>query len=352
MTTAICGSCGLQRPIVLFPKAPGGEREGDCQLCKDTKPRSSYRRAAVTKMATPSWVNRSELSRTYAEARLLTLITRAPHHVDHVFPLRGKQAWGLHVPWNLDVVPALSNVLKKNMTPARAYSSALRSETLSIGGQRADIAGDRFGRWVAVSYVGYLKKQSWWMCRCDCGVEKMVSLSLLRRGASKSCGCLQSEVAREVARRQGIKNRTHGDSGKKLYSIWVGMMRRCYNEKHVSFRHYGGRGIGVCSAWHDYRKFADDVGAIPFDGAELDRVDNDGDYQPSNWRWASRSQQLNNTRVNRNLTFGGRTQSATEWCRELGLNRNSLQGRLRLGWSDEAALSKPFRKKEDVSRPL
>ena len=306
-------------------------------------------------MATPSWANRRELNRTYAEAQLLTVITRVPHHVDHLFPLRGKQAWGLHVPWNIDAIPALSNVLKRNMRPARVYSpgpaSSLREST-PTGGRRVDITGDRFGRLVAISYVGYLKKQSWWKCRCDCGKEKMVSLTLLRRGASQSCGCLQSEVAREVARRQGIKNRTHGESGKKLYSVWVGMMHRCYNKKHVSFQHYGGRGIGVWPAWHDYRKFADDVGVIPFDGAELDRVDNDGDYQPGNWRWASRSQQLNNTRVNRRLTFGGRTQSAAEWCRELGLNRNSLQGRLRLGWSDEAALSKPFRKKEDVSRPL
>jgi hypothetical protein len=149
---------------------------------------------------------------------------------------------------------------------------------------------------------------------------------------------------------QGKKNRTHGYGGTKIYRAWYGMLRRCHDPNHRSYADYGGRGITVCEHWHKFENFLADVGEPPNAKAEIDRIDNDGPYSPNNWRWATRSQQLNNKRDNRRLTSNGRTQTLSEWATELGLNRNSLWGRIRLGWSDERALTTPFRKKEAVSR--
>lgn len=206
-----------------------------------------------------------------------------------------------------------------------------------------DLTGQRFGRLVAVSLAGKYRGQALWNCKCDCGASKAVSAGNLRRGLTNSCGCLRLEIASRVARETGHNNRTHGISRTKLYRTWQMMMKRCYSERHNKYADYGGRGIVVCDEWRaSVEVFAADMGDPTSPDHELDRLNNDGPYAKWNCKWSTRSEQLNNTRVNRKLTLHGRTQTATEWARELGINRNSLQGRLRLGWTDEDALLKPF----------
>lgn len=203
----------------------------------------------------------------------------------------------------------------------------------------ADFVGQRFGRLVVTERAPNKGGSPAWACNCDCGRKVAVRAACLKRGNTKSCGCLTVDNAIAMGRR----NRTHGHSKTRAYSIWCGMMARCGEPTHRNYPHYGGRGIAVCQRWRAFENFLADVGQPPWPGAELDRKDNGGNYAPDNWRWVSRQEQNNNKRDNRHLTLRGCTKTVSEWARDLGLNRNSLFGRLRLGWSDEDALTIPFR---------
>ena len=136
-------------------------------------------------------------------------------------------------------------------------------------------------------------------CRCDCGNELLVSANRLTSGNTQSCGCLKIEKAAARLAAMSQANRSHGLSGHPLYETWHGMMMRCYDSNHAYYQHYGGRGIQVCAQWHDPARFIADIEAVigprP-DGMTLDRPSNDGNYEPGNVRWATRSQQSRNRR--------------------------------------------------------
>lgn len=125
-------------------------------------------------------------------------------------------------------------------------------------------------------------------CSCECGAERYVRAHSLRSGVTKSCGCLHKEV-----------KRVHGLFGTDEYNVYNGMMQRCNNTKHPSYSRYGGRGIKVCDRWLESPlNFLSDMGERP-DGLSLDRIDNDGDYEPSNCRWATWEEQARNKSTNR-----------------------------------------------------
>jgi hypothetical protein len=156
--------------------------------------------------------------------------------------------------------------------------------------RRIDLVGKRFGRWTVLEMerdrrdgLGIM-----WLCRCDCGTTRHVSGRHMRRGASVSCGCLKAE-------RQALRNRTHGMFGVPEYHSWSGMIQRCTNPGNPSYANYGGRGITVCERWRSFKDFLLDMGRRP-KGTSIDRIDNDGSYEPGNCRWATRTVQNSNKR--------------------------------------------------------
>jgi hypothetical protein len=164
-------------------------------------------------------------------------------------------------------------------------------------------SGERFGRWTVTGPLGHSSPgHRTVQCQCDCGTERFVLVDQLRKGRSKSCGCLRAEMTKTLITRTRWRG-SHGMRYHPLYGIWQGIMARCYRETDVHFPRWGGRGIKVYEPWHDVRVFVawieENLGPRP-PRASLDRwPDNNGDYCPGNVRWATARQQQETTRLRR-----------------------------------------------------
>lgn len=134
----------------------------------------------------------------------------------------------------------------------------------------------------------------------------------------------------------------HGLTHSRVRNIWRWMMRRCYNEKIPNYASYGGRGIVVCERWHDLVKFFEDMGHPPSRSHSLDRIDNNGNYEPGNCRWATQKEQTRNTRRNRYLEVRGSRKLMTDWALEFGISEATLHQRLKRGLTAEQALTQPI----------
>lgn len=158
-----------------------------------------------------------------------------------------------------------------------------------------DIRGRRFGRLIVLEYI---TSNRLWLCRCDCGNFSFFLGSALRRGHNKSCGCLKEEI---LSSEYKIK---HGEARKGSISrelrVWRSMHERCYYQRYRCFHRYGGRGVQICMRWHKsndngYKNFLSDMGRAPSPKHSIDRINNDGHYMPSNCRWATQKEQMQNS---------------------------------------------------------
>ena len=160
-----------------------------------------------------------------------------------------------------------------------------------------DLTGQRFGRLLVIEYSS---KNKWgnatWLCRCDCGNEKIICSNSLKRGLTKSCGCICKDFPR---------SKTHGESATRFYRIWVKIKLRCLNPNMQDFKYWGGRGINVCDRWLKFENFRDDMYESYLAHVEefgekqtsIDRINNDGNYETSNCRWATNLVQAHNKRI-------------------------------------------------------
>lgn len=201
-----------------------------------------------------------------------------------------------------------------------------------------DLTGQRFGMLTVLERCGTSKDgQKVYLCRCDCGNLKEIRSGNLRGGHTNSCGCLASKATARRNRESAV----HGGCGTRLYGIWIDMRQRCSYEKSINWHLYGGRGISVCDEWNEsfepFRDWALSNGYA--DGLQLDRIDNDGNYEPDNCRWSTRAEQGNNRRTCVYVTIDGVTKSVTEWCSETGVNRMVAYARIRRGWVPAEAVT-------------
>lgn len=200
--------------------------------------------------------------------------------------------------------------------------------------------GDRFHRLTVlrVKTDRYNEKRNTYpycLVQCECGNVKEINRNNVKRGAVKSCGCLFREAVRK-------SNRKHGLSNSPEYAIWLSMKARCKHKSQRSYVNYGGRGIKVCERWFSFSNFYSDVGPRPSPDHQIERRNNDGDYEPGNCIWVSRKVQCRNKRSNKVVKFRGVEKPLIEWCEIQGLNYDMVEQRLRvLDWSPERALTEP-----------
>lgn len=205
-----------------------------------------------------------------------------------------------------------------------------------------DFIGKRFGNLTVISEAEPIKEgrdgrlRPAVLCRCDCGNEKVVRIMCLKRGSCISCGC-------EARRRASKRLFKHGMTHTRLFSIWDSMLDRCYKGFSIEYGNYGGRGITVCDEWRtefiNFYNWAISNGYE--DSLTIDRINNNGNYEPSNCRWATYQAQARNRRNNHLLTFNGDTKTVTEWAGLIGMSTSGLLNRLERGYSIEKALTMP-----------
>jgi len=215
---------------------------------------------------------------------------------------------------------------------------------------KEDFTGRRFERLKVIRYIpsqeregyGAKKDSRVWLCQCDCGNYIKLRTTQLKEGKAKSCGCYVKELLFE----QTKKNTTHGKKNTRLYSIWHGIKGRCLNETDKDYRKYGGRGIKVCKEWiDDFMNFYNWSMANGYrDDLTIDRVDNDGNYEPDNCRWITNKEQSRNRRSNTIYTYKGEGKPLSELCEICGVDYQLIHHRLKRGWSIEKAIETPRRK--------
>ncbi len=194
-------------------------------------------------------------------------------------------------------------------------------------GATTALVGEVFNRWTVIEVMRGAKRR----CQCECGTIRIVASGTLTGGHSRSCRCGN-------AKRKGDPKKQTPE-----YRTWVSMRIRCKYPHLKGHRNHAGRGIKVCERWENsFDAFFEDMGNRPSPKHSIDRINNDGDYEPGNCRWATRKEQANNTRMNVLVTLNGKTQTFSQWCEELNLNVITAYARFRKGWTLEEALTTPI----------
>jgi hypothetical protein len=157
--------------------------------------------------------------------------------------------------------------------------------------------------------------------QCKCGKTFLCQVAGVKYGATKSCGCVRKSVAAE-------RSRTHGKSKSKIYHVWHNMMRRCHDRTNKRFKDWGGRGITVAKEWHSFEAFYLAVGDVPFDGAQIDRIENAKGYEPGNIKWSTHTENNRNTRRTRWVMLRGEKMAVSEAAQKIGISRHELRHQL------------------------
>lgn len=207
-----------------------------------------------------------------------------------------------------------------------------------------NLTGKKFGRWTVLK-LSHIKRRSgggdaiYWLCECECGTIKPVDEYHLNHGTSKSCGCLAKELSSK-------RETTHGLSHSRLYNIWQSIKKRCLNKKCARYNRYGGRGIIICQEWindfMNFYKWAINNGYN--DNLSIERIDNDGNYEPNNCKWANPKTQARNRSNNHLITYNGETHCIAEWAEIIGIDRDIIDNRLKKKWTIERIFTTPVKR--------
>lgn len=204
-----------------------------------------------------------------------------------------------------------------------------------------DERGKVYNKLTVIEFVGVRgNHRAYWLCRCECGNTIETAGSTLRGEHSGSCGCTNATIGR----------RSHSPE----HRIWAAMKTRCYNPKSANYKFYGDRGVVICDRWRkSFLAFLEDMGPKPFPDASIDRYPNqNGPYCKENCRWATKSEQSQNSRKARMLTFNGETMCLTAWARKLGITHSALRLRIEHGWPLEKIFSEEhYMHRPQVKRP-
>lgn len=238
--------------------------------------------------------------------------------------------------------------------------------------RRVDLTGQKFNSWTVIEFNHRTKyRKSYWLCECECGHRQPVSSSNLKGGNSKQCklcsakaqtgklshrykhGKYTKDKPKTLSQNLRPSRIAHGESsghhsrGSSEYRVWLSMRTRCRNPNADRYKNYGGKGIKVCKRWDKYENFLSDMGRRPSTKHQIDRIDVNGHYEPSNCRWTTTKIQSRNRTDNRLIAFNGETLTMVEWSEKLGINYFTLAGRLgEKGWSVEKSLTTPVKRKK------
>lgn len=202
-----------------------------------------------------------------------------------------------------------------------------------------ELIGQTYGRWTVIDKAPSKDGKARLLCKCLCGTVRELDAYTVTHGHTLSCGCLQKEHP---------NRKTHGKSSTHAHNIWRGIKARCYNPNNKEYGDYGGRNIAVCDKWRDsFEAFYNDVSKLPHFGEQgytIDRIDTNGNYEPSNVRWATKTEQNRNKRNNINITYNGKTQCLKAWANELHMPYLTLYQRIKtLKWNVEKAFTTPIK---------
>lgn len=204
----------------------------------------------------------------------------------------------------------------------------------------SEMVGKKFGRLEVLSLEwDDSHRRTMALCACDCGNLKSARPDKIRSGAIRSCGCLQVELTIQRSTKHGLTGRCNHHP---IYNSWRGMRERCESPRHKDYHNYGARGIVVCDRWMDLGSFAADMMPTWFDGATLERIDVNGNYEPGNCKWATWAEQGRNKRNNATIIYHGKPVLVLDAARMAGLSYNAFHHRLQHGWTPDEAIETPF----------
>lgn len=202
--------------------------------------------------------------------------------------------------------------------------------------KKIDMTGKVVGRWLVIAPAANRGKNTRWLCRCTCGNERLVNLGSLQNNESQSCGCLRAELL--------VKSKfKHGESHNPLpspeYSTWRSLITRCYDPKRENYKNYGGRGITVYPEWREsFAAFLTYVGRKPSPEHSINRINNNGNYEPGNVEWATPLDQSKNREYTIRLSIDGESKTISEWSKISGISHLTIYNRIKKGWEEKEAV--------------